>query len=208
MFAGIVQGLCEVVQIHQAADALKLEVNLQDLGDDLDTGASVAVNGVCLTVTHLVGAVAGFDVIRQSQQCTNLAALKSGAWVNIERSMRLQDEIGGHIVSGHVCACVEVVTAFQDQEPKERCWLACPDSEIKYIFDKGFVTLDGASLTVSAVQRKALQFAVDLIPETRVRTTLGRLQAGDLLNLEIDQQTRSIVETIERLATDGALKLQ
>lgn len=207
MFTGIVQGLCTIVKAQHTANLFKLAINLQELAKGLEAGSSVAVNGVCLTATSIVDSVVAFDVITTSQS-TNLSSLTVGSKANIERSMRLQDEIGGHLVSGHVCGCVEVLAAVLDQGPDERCWLSCPEIQMKYIFHKGFVAIDGASLTVSAVRREALQFAVDLIPETIARTTLATCQAGDLLNLEADQQTRSIVDTIERLAEGGAIKFQ
>lgn len=203
MFTGIVQGLCEVVQVEREANLNRLHVDLGDLARDVALGASVAVNGTCLTVTgtRANGSVVSFDVIQESLDHTNLGGLAVGDRVNVERSLKFGDEIGGHLVSGHVAATAAV--ARIDEAPNVRVvWFNAPQECMKYLIYKGFVALDGASLTISAVDRDRASFAVSLIPETIARSTLGRLSVGDRVNLEIEPQTQTIVETVERLLGD------
>jgi len=201
MFTGIVQGLQSVVEVKDEPNLRRLSIALGALTERLELGASVAVNGVCLTVTGSGNGVAHFDVIRESLDRSNLGDLRTGRRVNVERSMRHGDEIGGHIVSGHVTDVVTVaevsggtnerVVSF-DVDPR---WL-------RFLHYKGFVALDGASLTVSAVDPARRRFAVSLIPETIARTTLGTVVPGERVNLEIDRETQTIVETVERLFSD------
>lgn len=203
MFTGIVQGLCDVVEVDRKANLSCLHIDLGDLAHDAVLGASVAINGTCLTVTGTRdnGSVVSFDVISETLKLTNLGDLDAGCRVNIERSLRFGDEIGGHMVSGHVAAAVSVDRI--EAAPNERVvWFNCPDQWMKYLNYKGFVALDGASLTISAVDREHSQFSVSLIPETIGRTTLGTVAAGDRVNLEIEAQTQTIVDTVERLLAD------
>jgi len=203
MFTGIVQALVPIVDVKDEPNLRRLSIALGPLTDQLALGASVAVNGVCLTVTGCGNGVAHFDVIRESLDRSNLGDLAVGRRVNVERSMRHGDEIGGHVVSGHVTDVATVaeingranerVVSF-DVDPR---WL-------RFLHYKGFVALDGASLTISAVDPARGRFAVSLIPETIARTTLGTVAAGERVNLEIDRETQTIVETVERLFSDPA----
>lgn len=199
MFTGIVQFLALVKITELDSDGIAhLEVDLGNQSKQLDLGASVAVNGTCLTVVAIHQGAVRFDVINETLRLTNLAGLQPGDKVNIERSMKVSDEIGGHLLSGHVTDTVTVVKIIQ-AGGNTRLWMGCEPKWLKYISYKGFVALDGASLTVSAVDAVQHRFAVDLIPETRSRTTLGGYQPGAAINLEIDSQTRTIVDTVERL---------
>ena len=205
MFTGIVQGLCEVVEIEQQANLSCLKIDLDELAKDLVLGASVAINGTCLTVTGIHdyptvggGTLIGFDVIKESLGLTNLGAVVPGNRVNIERSLKFGDEIGGHIVSGHIATTV-VLDRVETSANERVLWFACEPHWLKYLNYKGFVALDGASLTISGIDRDAGRFSVSLIPETVARTTLGRSEAGVRVNLEIEAQTQTIVDTVERL---------
>jgi riboflavin synthase len=198
MFTGIVQDLCKVVGVDEQPAMRRLAIELRDLATGLEVGASVAVNGTCLTVTAVENGIVRFDVIRETLEMTNLGGLSVGAMVNVERSFRLGDEIGGHIVSGHVSGVAEVVRI--EAGPNERnVHLRVPAGLLKYLTMKGFVALDGASLTIARLDAEAGEIAVCLIPETIGRTTLGRVEEGARVNLEVDQQTRTVVETVERL---------
>ncbi len=201
MFTGIVQGLCRVTSVADEPGLRRLLLQLDGLATDLQTGASVSVNGTCLTVTSIVGGRVGFDVIRESVARSNLGELSAGDLVNIERSLKFGDEIGGHVLSGHVA---DVVTVAQiDSGPHERTvWFDVPGQWLTFLFHKGFVALDGASLTIAAIDRPQGRLSVSLIPETIERTTLGRVVVGDRVNLEIDSQTQTIVSTVERLLND------
>lgn len=198
MFTGIVQGLCEVVAVADEPALRRLQVDLGGLAEGLQTGASVAVNGVCLTAARLDGAAAGFDVVRETLHCTNLGALAVGGRVNVERSCRVGDEIGGHPLAGHVQGAARV-EAVEDGPNERNLWLGAAPDWMRFLHHKGFVALDGASLTIAALAPAEHRFKVCLIPETLARTTLGEAAVGDRLNLEIDQQTRAVVETVERM---------
>ncbi len=161
----------------------------------------MAVNGTCLTATFVKDGRVGFDVIRESVARSNLGGLSIGDLVNVERSLKFGDEIGGHVLSGHVA---DVVTVAQiETGPRERTvWFEVPRQWLTFLFHKGFVALDGASLTISSIDRERARLSVSLIPETIERTTLGRVVVGDRVNLEIDVQTQTIVSTVERLLND------
>ncbi|MGM0703444.1 MAG: riboflavin synthase subunit alpha [Pseudomonadota bacterium] len=203
MFTGIVQGMAEVVAV-QEAEAFRTHVVVlpEALREGLETGASVAHNGVCLTVTAIEGERVSFDLMRETLAVTNLGALAVGDRVNVERAARFGDEIGGHAMSGHVMAMAEVVEL--DEAPNNRrLWFQLPEELARFVFVKGYIGVDGASLTVGAVRPgqggQGARFAVDLIPETLSRTTLGERVPGARVNIEIDPQTQAIVETVERV---------
>ncbi len=207
MFTGIVQGLCRVAAVTDEPGLRRLQLQLDDLASGLQLGASVAVNGTCLTATFVENGRVGFDVIRESIARSNLGGLAVGDLVNVERSLKFGDEIGGHVLSGHVA---DVVTVAQiDTGPRERTvWFDVPREWLAFLFHKGFVALDGASLTIAAIERDRGRISVSLIPETIERTTLGRVVVGDHVNLEIDVQTQTIVSTVERLLNDPEWRRQ
>ena len=201
MFTGIVQGLCRVRSVRRERGLMRLTLDMPGLTDDLELGASVAVNGTCLTVTSQQGDVVTFDVIQESLDLTNLGKLQVGGHANVERSFRVGDEVGGHIVSGHV-TCAATVALIEAAENERVVWLDVPEEWMKYLHYKGFVALDGASLTISGIDDALGRISVSLIPETIARTTLGRVDVGDLVNLEIDAQTQAIVSTVERVMAE------
>jgi riboflavin synthase len=165
-------------------------------------GASVAVNGVCLTVTRIDHPSVYFDVMMESLRVTNLGGLEVGDRVNVERAARLDAEIGGHLLSGHVHAVAEVM-AVESPENNRIIHFRVPPDLMQYIFHKGYVGLNGASLTVGQVQPDS--FNVYLIPETLKVTTFGQIQPGDLVNLEVDSTTQAVVDTLQRMVSSGAL---
>ncbi len=210
MFTGIVQGLCPVVSISDEQGIRRLDVALGDIAQDLTTGASVAVNGVCLTVSEVSENKTSFDIIAETLERSNLSAIAVGDKVNIERSFKVGDEIGGHILSGHVAGVVTVVDRVEQQKNRTLT-CAVPGEFMPFLMHKGFVALNGASLTISALDREHKTLSVSLIPETLSRTTFGYANSGDKINIEIDAQTQAIVETVRNLMTDRqwreALKL-
>jgi riboflavin synthase len=207
VFTGIVQGLCRVASVSDEQGLRRLQVQLDHLAAGLQTGASVSVNGTCLTATSIAGGRVEFDVIRESVARSNLGGLSTGDLVNVERSLKFGDEIGGHVLSGHVA---DVVTVAQiDSGLNERTvWFDVPGQWMTFLFHKGFVALDGASLTIATIDRARSRISVSLIPETIERTTLGHLIVGDGVNLEIDVQTQTIVSTVERLLNDPEWRRQ
>lgn len=198
MFTGIVQDLVTVQTVVDQGDLTRIGLDLGSMAHNLETGASVAVNGCCLTVTRVEQGVAYFDVIMETLHTTSLSQIRSGDYVNVERSFHVGDEIGGHIVSGHITTTADVVERRVEGNDNVLSF-SMNEQWMKYVFHKGFVALDGASLTISSVDREANQFEVSLIPETLERTTLGRVMPGERVNVEVDAQTLTTVETVERL---------
>jgi riboflavin synthase len=195
MFTGIVEELGEVDTIEHRGDAARLTIRGDTEG--VTTGESIAVNGVCLTVTGVLDGTFTADVMGETLDRSGLGALTPGAPVNLERSVRLADRLGGHLVQGHVDATGTVVSrspaAHWDQVR-----ITLPASISRYVVHKGSITVDGVSLTVSALGSG--WFEVCLIPETLKRTTLGTRQPGETVNLEVDV----IAKYVERLLTREA----
>jgi len=198
MFTGIVQGLIKVSSIEDETALRRLRLQLGSLAEDLALGASVAVNGTCLTVTGIYDDAVCFDVIRETLNRTNLGALRIGDAVNVERSFRVGDEIGGHILSGHVSGLATLVR-IEEAANERNLIFSVPSTLMKYLLAKGFVALDGASLTIASVDGDACEMSVCLIPETIARTTLGEARQGYRANLEVDAQTQAVVDTVERV---------
>ena len=203
MFTGIVQALVEVDHVVSEGSLKRLGLALGPLAEGLELGASVAVNGTCLTVTS-VGNTATFDVIAETLTTTNLDHLQPGSLVNVERSFRVGDEVGGHILSGHITGVATLVEIEDGPEQRDLVFEAQP-AWMKYLQHKGFVALDGASITIARVDPEHLRFTVCLIPETIARTTLGHIRVGDAVNVEVDQQTQAIVDTVERVLAEKTL---
>lgn len=197
MFTGIVQGIAPIHSITEKTHFRTQIVKLPpEMRKGLEIGASVANNGVCLTVTEIHDDLVSFDLMQETLRITNLGKLKAGDFVNIERAMQMGDEIGGHILSGHVY-CTAVISDIIATENNRQIWFELPNREVmKYILTKGFVAVDGISLTIGEV--KDNQFCVNLIPETLQRTLMGQRKIGDVVNIEIDPQTQAIVDTVER----------
>ena len=187
-----------VVSVEQPATDFRTHtVELpEDMAGGLQTGASVAHNGCCLTVTETDGRTARFDLMAETLDKTNLGRLKAGDLVNLERAARFGDEIGGHLMSGHITATTEILR-IERTEHNTTMHFALPAALKPYILPKGFVGLDGCSLTIGSVGEDS--FCVHLIPETLRRTLFGTRQAGDTVNLEIDPQTQAVVDTVGRI---------
>ena len=197
MFTGIVQGTAELVAIDAKQDFQTHTIELDDaLVQGLETGASVAHNGCCLTVTRIDGNRVDFDLMQATLALTNLGSLHVGDKVNVERAARFGDEIGGHAMSGHIL-CTAPICDIIDSPNNRQVWFELPREWAKYLFVKGYIGIDGISLTIGDV--KGQRFCVNLIPETLQRTNLGWRQPGEAVNIEIDPQTQAIVETVERV---------
>ncbi|NDJ57336.1 riboflavin synthase subunit alpha [Enterobacteriaceae bacterium 4M9] len=198
MFTGIVQGTATVVSIDEHPNFRTHIIQLADeLLPGLETGASVAHNGCCLTVTAIQGNYVSFDLMKETLRITNLGELKPGDVVNIERAAKFGDEIGGHLMSGHIMTSADIVKILTSEHNRQ-IWFKPADPELmKYVLYKGFIGIDGISLTVGEVT--PTRFCVHLIPETLQRTTLGSKKLGQRVNIEIDPQTQAIVDTVERV---------
>jgi riboflavin synthase len=215
MFTGIVEELGEVVSVEQLAEAARLTVRGPRVTADVTHGDSIAVNGVCLTVTAATGTAFSADVMAETLSRSALGALESGSQVNLERSLRVGDRLGGHMVQGHVDGVARVMSRVTG-EHWDVVRIAVPAGLGRYLVEKGSVAVDGISLTVSALgsspggaspgerspgapRQPGLSgsaeqprpgeepwFEVSLIPATLATTTLGRVQPGGSVNLEVD----------------------
>ncbi len=203
MFTGITQGKFKIVDIIEKTNLKTLAVELSEkLLENLKIGASVAVSGVCLTVTEIRNNNVLFDVMLETLNKTTLKTLQIGDSVNIERSARLGDEVGGHKVSGHVSAVAEIVD-IEESKNNKAITFQCDLEWMKYIFAKGFIALDGCSLTITDPDQESGKFVVWFIPETLETTIFGDKQVGDKVNLEIDPHTQMVVDTVERMQKDN-----
>jgi riboflavin synthase len=197
MFTGIVQGVATVAAITDRTGLRSFRLEFPaGFATDLAVGASVAVDGVCLTVTALEGTgAAQFDVMQQSLALTTLATLREGSRVNVERAAKDGAEIGGHPISGHVDFQARLLSIRQP-ENNHVLRLGVPAPWMRYVFAKGYVAINGASLTVAEADRRAGWFEVWLIPETLRMTTFGDKREGDALNIEIERGTQVVVDTV------------
>ena len=189
MFTGIVEDLGEVEAVEHLGDFARVHVRSATITEDAKPGDSIAVNGVCLTVTTVLAQGFTADVMGETLARSSLAGIAPGTRVNLERSVRMADRLGGHLVQGHVDGTGAVIS----RDPQER-WevvrVSLPDSLARYVVHKGSIAIDGVSLTVSALD--ATWFEVSLIPETLKRTTLGFRQPGELVNLEVDVMAKYV----------------
>ena len=197
MFTGIVQGVAQVVRIEDRPGLRSFTLALPPGFDTgLAVGASVAVDGVCLTVTRCDHAgQADFDVMQQSLSLTTLGALSAGGRVNVERAAKDGAEIGGHPLSGHV-DCMARIVAIRQPENNHVLRIEAPARYRRYIFAKGYIAINGCSLTVSEVDQAEGWFEIWLIPETLRMTTFADKRVGDALHIEIERQTQVFVDTV------------
>lgn len=196
MFTGIIEEVGHVKSLHRGAKSFTLEVEAEKVLEGTLVGDSIATNGVCLTVTSLTGHGFTADVMPETVSRTALGELVSGSPVNLERALSLQTRLGGHIVSGHIDGTGRIADRRQDDTA---LWLTieCDSKLLRYIIEKGSVTLQGVSLTVARVDARS--FAVSLIPHTQAATTLHQAKVGDLVNIEND----IIAKYVEKLLGKG-----
>ena len=207
MYTGIVQACLPISQIEKEEGLYSFSVRLpEELLGDLETGASISVNGVCFTVTRLKGNEVSFDAVQETLELTNIKTIDTGDFVNIERSAKYDAEVGGHVMSGHVIGTAKVVN-IEISANNRRLTFSCQPEWIKYIFNKGFIGVNGASLTVAMLNRTSSEISVNLIPETLARTNFGYMVLGDEVNIEIESQTQVIVDTVERIMEERALSV-
>lgn len=183
MFTGIIEEVGRVRSLRRGAKSFTLEVEASRVMEGTQVGDSIATNGVCLTVTSLTGHGFTADVMPETVNRTSLGELVAGSTVNLERALQLQTRLGGHIVSGHIDGTGRIVDRRQDDTA---LWLTveCDSKLLRYVIEKGSVTLQGVSLTVARVDDRS--FAVSLIPHTQAATTLHEACVGDSVNIEND----------------------
>ena len=195
MFTGIVQGIGIISEVIEGQAIKSFNIQLPNT-ESLEIGASVSVDGVCLTATSIEENIVCFDVIQETLNRTTLDQLEKGDSVNIERSLKFGDEIGGHLLSGHIIATGIINEKSESGEGMDLCILAPPSID-KYLLEKGYVAIDGISLTIGEVSNS--RFNLHIIPETMRQTKIASKQIGDAVNIEIDSTTQTIVSTVERM---------
>ncbi|WP_208349133.1 riboflavin synthase [Pseudaestuariivita rosea] len=193
MFTGIITDIGEVLQVEQRGDMRARIGTSYDTGD-IDIGASIACDGVCLTVVDLGAGWFDVDVSAETLSKSNLKGWSKGTRINLERALRVGDELGGHIVSGHVDGVADVI-GIKDEGDSTRVILRAPDDLAKFIAPKGSVALNGTSLTVNDVN--GADFGINFIPHTKTATTWGGVKMADHVNLEIDTLARYVARLAE-----------
>ena len=196
MFTGIVSGTAPILRIAEGDGIRKITVDLGDFSDGLETGASVSLDGVCMTVVSMDSGEVTFDAISETLDRTTLSDRAEGDRLNVERSMRLGDELGGHILSGHVMGTAEIIESRTVGEGLDLL-ISIPEGCSPFILEKGFIAVDGMSLTVGKCDEGS--FGLHIIPETLRITTLDKKVVGDRVNIEIDSRTQAVVETMVRM---------
>ena len=200
MFTGIVAGISQITAIEDGEEIRSFVVNLAEFDEGLEVGASVALDGVCMTVVSIEGTEVRFDAIPETLERTTLGDLVADDWVNVERSLRMGDELGGHILSGHILMTAQILQRTERGEGIDLL-IEAPTEALPYILEKGYVAVDGMSLTVGEVSES--NFALHIIPETLRVTTIGEKQVGHSVNIEIDSRTQAVVDTIRRMGVES-----
>lgn len=194
MFTGIVTDLGTVLDSTQGAAAVRFRIGTAYDTKTIALGASISCNGCCLTVVETGGDWFAVDVSRETLDHTTLGDWIAGRRVNLERALKAGDELGGHIVSGHVDA-VATIESITPEEGSQRFIVAAPESLMRYVAPKGSVTLDGVSLTVNEV--KGNTFGVNIIPHTQAVTSFGAASSGSRVNMEIDVIARYVARVLQ-----------
>jgi riboflavin synthase len=204
MYSGITRGLFPVVELARREGVTRFAVELSpELAQQVELGASIGLDGVCLTVVAFEGTRISFEAIFETLSRSTLDQLELGRKLSVERSVRVGDELGGHDVFGHVIGTGTVV-ACRNIGGQLDLTIEVPQAWLKYILPKGFIALDGSSLTVGDVDR-AGRFDVHLIPETQRLTNFPNRRVGDRVNVELDPRTVAIVDTVERVLVERGL---
>tara|TARA_B100000959_G_scaffold275482_1_gene328930 strand:+ start:384 stop:1007 length:624 start_codon:yes stop_codon:yes gene_type:complete len=199
VFTGIVERTGIVTEIVHSKNLSKLTVQTStEFCQDIKIGASVCVDGVCLTICTIDNDKLKFDIMMETLSVTTFDSIKEEDIVNIERSMKLGDEIGGHLLSGHVSSTVKI-SKIETPENNHILTFQTSSDVLKYIFPKGYVALNGVSLTIGEVDKVKKTFNVYLIPETLRLTNLQNKLIGNRINIEIETQTRNMVDTISEI---------
>jgi riboflavin synthase len=207
MYTGIVQGLGRVVALTPTVSGVHIALRFPHaLLHELQLGASVSVDGVCLSVVSIDGDLICFDAIHATLERTNLGDRRVGEVVNLERSARQGDENGGHAMYGHVSDTARI-SSIALEGPRAHIELKVQEPWARYIFPRGFLSINGCSLTLAEADGDQGTCRVNLIPETIRVTGLFQYRVGDRLNIEVEQQTQVLVDVVERVLTRQAQKM-
>lgn len=203
MFTGLIQSVGNVKSLNRQGNSATLMIASELVKDDLQLGESIAVNGVCLTVTAWDDQSFSADVSPETLDCSNLGRLRPNMQVNLERALRLSDRLGGHLVSGHIDCVATVRKRYQDQNAI-RFEFAVPTEALRYLVEKGSVAVDGISLTVNAVTENS--FSVAIIPHSLAKTTLQDCREGTAVNIETDLIGRYVERLLAGKSESGTGK--
>jgi len=196
MFTGIVAGTGRISSIA-GEEVIRFVIDFSTVSTDgLVTGASVSVDGVCLTVVEIDSPKISFDAIPETLEKTTLGSKQIGDSVNLERALKMGDELGGHLLSGHIMGMGKISGRVEGDENLD-LMIECPSGIMKFVQEKGYIAIDGISLTIGEVHDDS--FALHLIPETISLTTIGSKNIGESVNIEVDSMTQTIVTTVERI---------
>jgi len=205
MFTGLIEAVGSIRELNAVGEDVQITVVAELDFNELEVGASIAVNGACLTATRLNANSFDADVSQETLRCTTLGLLKAGSAVNLERSLTLQKPLGGHLVSGHVDGLARI-RCVTNEARSVQYTLEVPGHLAKYIAIKGSVCLDGISLTVNHVEQN--QFSVNLIPHTQLCTTAQHWRVDQTLNLEVDLIARYLERLYQGDQTQGSVSMQ
>lgn len=207
MYSGITRGLFEVTHVEKKPGLTTYRVKLNDeLLQGVTIGASISIDGVCQTVTAIKNNEVTFQAMEETLQRTTLNDLYEGKKVSVETSLRYGDVIGGHEMAGHVLGTAKIVD-IQQSENNFGMTLQCPEEWMKCIFTKGFIAVDGSSLTVGETDFKKNTFKIHLIPETLRVTNFKNKKIGDRVNIELDFKIQTIVKTVENFLKEKSIKI-
>ena len=196
MFTGLVEAICRVTSAQPTGAGMRLVIDLGDLANQTRTGDSIAINGVCLTVSGLAGKTVGFDVSGETLAKSNLGELRPASAVNVELALKLTDRLGGHFVLGHIDGTATVKAIDRHGQFADMTF-AVTDELLDQMVPKGSVAVDGVSLTIANVTEQG--FRVTIIPQTLERTTLGTAKPGDKVNIETDIITKAVKRQLEKI---------
>ena len=202
MFTGIIEKVCELKSVANTSTGRRYVIDIDFLADDAKVGDSIAVNGVCLTVSTITGTVAEFDVMAETLRASTLGSLKVNDKLNLERAMAANSRFGGHFVQGHVDG-TGTISKIVRQAGQVLIYITAPDDMVKHLIAKGSVAIDGISLTIVSVDAKT--FYVSLIPTTLADTNLAGRKEGDLVNLEADIVAKLINARLDNMVGAGSI---
>ena len=196
MFTGLIEKVCSVRTIHHKADSMKLVIDMGEIASECNIGDSIAINGICLTISKLEGNLASFDVSAETIARTSLGKLNSSSQVNIERAMKANERFGGHFVLGHIDGTAKIQAIEKHGEFVNIKFSA--DSELlEMMVLKGSVAVDGISLTLANIDKDS--FSVAVIPQTLKKTTLSNAKIGDCVNIEIDIIIKAVKKQLDKI---------